>query len=128
MNTLICSFDGLHDNRVLRYCADFEACLLYTSTAIDQIRMIINLFKIVDYDVMLIPNITHQFLDDVAVSYTHLVLPADFAPILTHPTSPFGIAPKQAVHIFPSHIPTHPATLSWQTLEDEECDCGCHHD
>ena len=25
MSTLICSFDGLHDNRVLRYCADFEA-------------------------------------------------------------------------------------------------------
>ena len=25
MSTLICSFDGLHDNRVLCYCADFEA-------------------------------------------------------------------------------------------------------
>ena len=25
MSTLICSFDGLHDNRVLRYYADFEA-------------------------------------------------------------------------------------------------------
>lgn len=25
MSTLICSFDGLHDSRVLRYCADFEA-------------------------------------------------------------------------------------------------------
>ena len=47
MSTLIGSFDGLHDNRVLRYCADFEShslhmdtqteagekvsCLLYTS-------------------------------------------------------------------------------------------------
>ena len=27
MSTLICSFDGLHDNRVLCYCADFEAML-----------------------------------------------------------------------------------------------------
>ena len=25
MSALICSFDGLHDNRVLRYYADFEA-------------------------------------------------------------------------------------------------------
>ena len=25
MSTLICSFDGLHDNRVLRYCADFKS-------------------------------------------------------------------------------------------------------
>ena len=32
MNTLICSFDGLHDNRVLRYCADFEAHTLYMDT------------------------------------------------------------------------------------------------
>ena len=32
MSTLICSFDGLHDNRVLRYCADFEAHTLYMDT------------------------------------------------------------------------------------------------
>ena len=25
MNMVIQSFDNLHDNRVLRYCADFEA-------------------------------------------------------------------------------------------------------
>ena len=39
MSTLICSFDDLHDNRVLRYCADFEAhtCLLYTSDAADEL-------------------------------------------------------------------------------------------
>ena len=32
MSTLICSFDGLHDNRVLRYCADFEAHPLHMDT------------------------------------------------------------------------------------------------
>ena len=32
MNTLICSFDGLHDNRILRYCADFEAHTLRMDT------------------------------------------------------------------------------------------------
>ena len=32
MSTLICSFDGLHDNRVLRYCADFEAHSLHMDT------------------------------------------------------------------------------------------------
>ena len=32
MNTLIYSFDGLHDNRVLRYCADFEAQTLHMDT------------------------------------------------------------------------------------------------
>ena len=32
MSTLICSFDGLHDNRVLRYCADFEAHTLHMET------------------------------------------------------------------------------------------------
>ena len=32
MSTLICSFDGLHDNRVLRCCADFEAHTLYMDT------------------------------------------------------------------------------------------------
>lgn len=32
MSTLICSFDGLHDNRVLRCCADFEAHTLHMNT------------------------------------------------------------------------------------------------
>ena len=32
MSTLIGSFDGLHDNRVLRYCADFEARTLHMDT------------------------------------------------------------------------------------------------
>ena len=32
MSTLICSFDGLHDSRVLRYCADFEAHTLHMDT------------------------------------------------------------------------------------------------
>ena len=32
MSTLICSFDGLHDNRVLCYCADFEAHTLHMDT------------------------------------------------------------------------------------------------
>ena len=32
MSTLICSFDDLHDNRVLRYCADFEAHTLHMDT------------------------------------------------------------------------------------------------
>ena len=32
MSTLISSFDGLHDNRVLRYCADFEAHTLHMDT------------------------------------------------------------------------------------------------
>ena len=32
MSTLIGSFDGLHDNRVLRYCADFEAHSLHMDT------------------------------------------------------------------------------------------------
>ena len=32
MNTLICSFDGLHDNRVLRCYADFEAHTLHMET------------------------------------------------------------------------------------------------
>lgn len=32
MSTLICSFDGLHDNRVLRCCADFEAHTLHMDT------------------------------------------------------------------------------------------------
>ena len=32
MSTLIGSFDGLHDNRVLCYCADFEAHTLYMDT------------------------------------------------------------------------------------------------
>lgn len=32
MNTLIYSFDCLHDNRVLRYCADFEAHTLHLDT------------------------------------------------------------------------------------------------
>lgn len=32
MSTLICSFDGLHDNKVLRYCADFEAHTLHMDT------------------------------------------------------------------------------------------------
>ena len=34
MSTLICSFDGLHDNRVLRYCADFEAHTLHMDKSI----------------------------------------------------------------------------------------------
>ena len=32
MNTLIYSFDGLHDNRVLRCCTDFEAHTLHMDT------------------------------------------------------------------------------------------------
>ena len=32
LSTLICSFDGLHDNRVLRYYADFEAHILHMDT------------------------------------------------------------------------------------------------
>ena len=32
VSTLICSFDGLHDNRVLRYYADFEAHTLHMDT------------------------------------------------------------------------------------------------
>ena len=32
MSTLIRSFDGLHDNRVLRYYADFEAHILHLDT------------------------------------------------------------------------------------------------
>ena len=32
MSTLICSFAGLHDNRVLRYFADFEAHTLHMDT------------------------------------------------------------------------------------------------
>ncbi len=32
MNTLIPSFDNLHDNRVLRYCADFETHTLHMDT------------------------------------------------------------------------------------------------
>ena len=32
MSTLICSFDGLHDNRVLRYYADFESHSLHMDT------------------------------------------------------------------------------------------------
>ena len=32
MSTLIGSFDGLHDNRVLCYCADFEAHSLHMDT------------------------------------------------------------------------------------------------
>ena len=32
MSALICSFDGLHDNRVLRYYADFEAHILHMDT------------------------------------------------------------------------------------------------
>ena len=32
MNTLIHSFDCLHDNRILRYCADFEAHTLCLDT------------------------------------------------------------------------------------------------
>ena len=32
MSTLICSFDGLHDNRVLRYSADCEAHTLHIDT------------------------------------------------------------------------------------------------
>ena len=32
MSTLMRSFDGLHDNRVLRYCADFEAHTLHMDT------------------------------------------------------------------------------------------------
>ena len=32
MSTLICSFDDLHDNRVLRYCADFESHSLHMDT------------------------------------------------------------------------------------------------
>ncbi len=32
VSTLISSFDGLHDNRVLRYCADFEAHTLHMDT------------------------------------------------------------------------------------------------
>ena len=32
MSTLIGSFDGLHDNRVLCYCADFEAHTLHMDT------------------------------------------------------------------------------------------------
>ena len=32
MNMVIQSFDNLHDNRVLRYCADFEAHSLHMDT------------------------------------------------------------------------------------------------
>lgn len=32
MNTLICSFDCLHDNRILRYCADFVSHTLHIDT------------------------------------------------------------------------------------------------
>lgn len=32
MSTLICSFDGLYDNKVLRCCADFEAHTLHMDT------------------------------------------------------------------------------------------------
>ena len=36
MSTLICSFDGLHDNRVLRCCADFEAHTLHMDNGISM--------------------------------------------------------------------------------------------
>lgn len=32
MNTLICSFDCLHDNRILRYCADFASNTMHIDT------------------------------------------------------------------------------------------------
>lgn len=32
MNTLICSFDCLHDNKVLHYCVDFETHTLHLDT------------------------------------------------------------------------------------------------
>ena len=32
MSMVIQSFDNLHDNRVLRYCADFEAHTLHMDT------------------------------------------------------------------------------------------------
>ena len=32
MNTVIQSFDNLHDNRILRYCADFECHTLHIVT------------------------------------------------------------------------------------------------
>ena len=32
MNTLICSFDCLHDNRILCYCADFASHTLHIDT------------------------------------------------------------------------------------------------
>ena len=37
MSTLICSFEGLHDNRVLCYCADFEAHNTVTDGGIKSI-------------------------------------------------------------------------------------------
>lgn len=34
MSMVIRSFNNLHDNRVLRYCADFEAHSLHMDTAV----------------------------------------------------------------------------------------------
>lgn len=40
MSTLICSFDSLHDNRVLRCCADFEKELLKKNPLDRQVRIL----------------------------------------------------------------------------------------
>ena len=39
MSTLICSFAGLHDNKVLRYCADFEANTLHMDTPVSYTHL-----------------------------------------------------------------------------------------
>ena len=45
MSTLIGSFDGLHDNRVLCYCADFEAHTLHMDTQTEAGGSICSLYR-----------------------------------------------------------------------------------
>ena len=40
MNTIVQSFDNLHDNRVLRYCADFEVHALHMDTQTESGEMV----------------------------------------------------------------------------------------
>lgn len=48
MNIRIQSFDNLHDNRVLRYCADFEANTLNMDTQTEAGDRIRSLFRSAD--------------------------------------------------------------------------------
>ena len=48
MSTLICSFDGLHDNRVLRYYADFESHSLHMDTQTEAgLREFLSCFSLI---------------------------------------------------------------------------------
>ena len=63
MSTLICSFDGLHDNRVLRYCADFEAHTLHMDTQTETGEKVSVRFTLFGIDEISVDGFFQQYKD-----------------------------------------------------------------